>query len=542
MPPPEASTNQNAAAFSKRTDATGSSGLRVLTLLLLFAAGTILRFLFLTRKPFWFDESFSVEIARLNWSNFLHLLWWREANMSLYYLLLRGWLRLSLHQGSEFFVRSLSVILSAAALPAIYWLARLLFNRRVGLISAALLAFNAYHIRYAQEARSYALFFLLATLSSAFLVADLRGENRRRNRLGYLLTSILAVYAHFYALLLIAAQWLALRLLGNGPSTANVQNQKGAAEFSIPPRMNRVWFCIAVFMLPLLSFVGKMGAGPIRWIQRPGLQDLLEFFEHLSGNGLWIFLLYAIACIAAAVPFGKELFVLRKNAADAADSKAWPYQFLLIWLFFPLILTVLLSFARPVFLARYLIFCLPALIILAAAGLARLRSTWLLAPALAAMLLLSLHGTLSYYDHDFDLNRDASSAASNFILDHSQPGDAVMFHIAGARFSYEFFRSLRGEPVYANAAMAEAQTGPEIVFPRHADQLDYRDFMDKPTDELIRSLPAHYDRVWLLLMDNESPTGPDPTTVKLIQALGASWPHKQQWNFPQVEVRLYSRK
>ena len=145
----------------------------VAALAMLTAAATVLRFLFLVRKPFWFDECFSVEVARLRWRDFFQLLWHREANMALYYLLLRGWL----HFGSSpFFIRSLSVILSLAAVWAIYWLGAKLFDRRVGLLSAALLSFNAYHIRYAQEARSYSLFVLLAILSSGFFVAALRNN------------------------------------------------------------------------------------------------------------------------------------------------------------------------------------------------------------------------------------------------------------------------------------------------------------------------------------------------------------------------------
>jgi uncharacterized membrane protein len=122
------------------------------TLALLAVAATVLRFLFLARKPFWFDEAFSVEIVRLSWHDFIHLLWWREANMSLYYLLLRGWLHLG--PNTPFFIRSLSVLASLATLPAIFWLSCKLFDRRVGLIAVALLSVNADHIRYAQEARS----------------------------------------------------------------------------------------------------------------------------------------------------------------------------------------------------------------------------------------------------------------------------------------------------------------------------------------------------------------------------------------------------
>lgn len=43
-------------------------------LLALMAAGAVVRFLFLARTPFWFDECFSVEVARLDGPNFLRLL------------------------------------------------------------------------------------------------------------------------------------------------------------------------------------------------------------------------------------------------------------------------------------------------------------------------------------------------------------------------------------------------------------------------------------------------------------------------------------
>jgi mannosyltransferase len=476
-----------------------------------------LRFLFLTRKPFWFDEAFSAEIARLPWHGFLRLLWWREANMSLYYLLLRGWL----HFGSSpFFTRSLSVLASLATLPAMYWLSCKLFDRRVGLIAVALLSCNAYHIRYAQEARSYSLFVLLATLSSAFFVACVRQPDRRNLR-GYVLASVLAVYAHFYALLLIAGHWLSL---------PRVRTEGGIVQ-AVSSTMRRAWIRIGIAVLPVLAFVGKTGAGQIRWIQRPGWHELLEYWEHLAGNaGLPPLLLYLAASLAALLPLRAALF--RKPD----DWRVWRVQFLLIWSLFPVALTLLLSIARPVFLARYLIFCLPALIILAAAGLTSLRKTWMLAVCLAAMLLLSLQGTLSYYDHDFDLERDGAVAAAEYVYDHAQPGDAVLFHIAEGRVPYEFAASLRAKGVRGVAA-----TGPAVLFPRHGEQVDYRDVTGKPSSEFLQSTPRQYARVWLVLMSNGAPGHPDATTSMIEQALEEFFPCVEPTQFPQVEVRLYSK-
>lgn len=521
----------NESASSSQSQPRSVDWLHWLVLSFLLAASMVVRFRCVSCKTFWFDECFSVEVARIDWRNFLHLMWWREANMSLYYLILRAWLYLG---KSPFFIRSLSVLASAATLPAIYWVAKLLYDRRVALIATALLAFNAYSVRYAQEARSYALFTLLATVSSGFLIswlqqtrADLRSQSATSKweslvTCGYITSSLLSVYAHFYALLLLAAHWIALA--------------------SVPPQhkptsvlMRRSWKIIGITVLPLLVFVAKTGAGPIRWIQRPGLHDLATFFEHLAGGtNAALPVIYFGACSAAAVPIGRSLWL------RALTWEIWRTQFLLLWLLFPIVLTVLLSFARPVFLARYMIFCLPALLILAAAGLSRLKR-WLLAPALVAVLLLSLQGTVFVYSHDFDTERDASGAATNFILDHSEPGDAIVFHIAETRVPYEFFRALRAGTNTATPHFT-VQLGPEILFPHHATGLDYRDFTGKPTPEFVRTASHNRPRLWLMLMNNGPADKPDTTTQMLSQVLPEAFPRVQSWHFPLVEVRLYSKE
>jgi mannosyltransferase len=524
MPPPDAAVNQHQSRGASPSPHYSAGRTPWPTLLLLFASGTILRFLYLTRKPFWFDESFSAEVARVSWGNFLHLLWWREANMSLYYLLLRIWLQLG---HSEFYIRSLSVVIAAATIPAIYWLARVLYDRRVALIAAALFTFNAYSVRYAQEARSYALFLLLGTLSSGFLIALVR-EPVRRNRISYVLISILAVYAHFYALLLLAAQWLSLRWLESG--------EPGADGARLSDQLRRVWTTIGVAVLPLLVFVAKTGAGPIRWIQRPGFQDLFGFFVNLAGSNRWPLLAVStVACIAAVAPLGRSLWMRSRT------WETWRCQFLLLWLLFPVGLTVLLSFARPVFLARYMIFCLPALLILVAAGLARLRQSWLLVVALTSILLFSVQGIFFVYANDFDTERDASGAAAAFLLDQAQPGDAVVFHIAATRIPYEFVRSQRTGENTASPAFT-SQLVPEILFPRHGPGLDYRDFTGKPTADFLRSATLTHPRVWVMLMNNGPADNPDATTFILTKTFPDSLPKVKRWQFAKVEVRLYSKE
>jgi mannosyltransferase len=514
MPPsqaPNPTTNDDGAPES-------ATKIHWLALLLVLITGVAVRLECLACKPFWFDECFSVEMARIDWRNFLRLLWWREANMSLYYVLLRAWMHLG---QSPFFIRSLSVAISAGAILAIYWLGSLLYNRRVGLSAAALLAINVYDIRYAQEARSYSLLVLLATLSSAFLVAWLRHPNRRNWR-RYVATSILAVYAHFYALLLLIAQWLILRWAGRPTPDPELPRQSG--------QLRRAWIVIGISVLPVVIFVAKTGAGPIRWIQRPGMLDLLKVSAYIT-NGFPV--TYFLACLATLLPLRKNLF--------ARDGKweQWRVHFLFFWILFPVALTLLLSFARPVFLPRYMIFCLPPLLILTAAGLGSVNPKWLGAVLVGGTLILSARMIPYVYSHDFDTERDESGAATNFILDHAQPGDAIIFHIAGTRVAYEFFRSLRAGENTASPKFT-ASLGPEILFPRHGAGLDYRDFTGKPTPEFLQEALPEHKRLWVMLMNNGTADKPDPTTIMLTQVLPRYLPKVQIWEFAKVQVRFYS--
>ncbi|MBZ5706749.1 MAG: glycosyltransferase family 39 protein [Acidobacteriia bacterium] len=473
-------------------------------LALITAAAALLRFHAITAKSFWFDEGVSVAVARLDWWNFVRILWRREANMSLYYLVLRPWLQFG---QSEAFIRGLSVVFALAAVPALYLLGRRLFDSRTGLIVAALLSVNAYAVRYSQEARSYSLMLLLCVLSSLCFLKALESPSQR-NRLTYVLISALAVYAHFFSGLLVLAQWLALRFLDRE---------------SIPEAPRKDWRWIALAVSPVAIFVATTGAGPLRWVQRPGLKELWDFALRLTGNaGPPLLVAYVLACGAALWPGLRQ-------TVQRVSWDAWRYRFLLLWLFFPVLLTLAVSFARPLFLPRYFFFCLPALLLLAAAGMARLRSAWLLAPALLIFVALSLRGTMSYYRQDFDLGRDDWRAATQSVLSQARPGDAVMFQIAMGRMPYEYYHSLLG-----------AAGSPVVLYPHREERITFLDFVEKPDlVQLERSVPQ-YKRVWLVLSYAETPTGLDPTTQTMENLILRSHSHAQQV-FQHPDVVLYTR-
>jgi hypothetical protein len=301
---------------------------------------------------------------------------------------------------------------------------------------------------------------------------------------------------------------------------------------SVERQMRSEWIAIAIAVLPLLIFVAKTGAGPIHWIHRPGLLDLIMFTVYFTDGRP---LIYFAASLVTLLPLQKDLF------GRGQSWERWRVQFLFIWFLLPISLTVLLSFARPVFLPRYMIFCIPALVLLTAAGLASIRPGWLSALLVCGTLLLSAQFIPFVYSHDFDDERDASVAAANMILDHACPGDAVIFHIAETRIPYEFVRSLRSGRNTSSPDFT-ASLGPEIIFPHHGLGLDYRDFTGKPTAELLRKELPEHRRIWVMLMNNGGVEKPDPTTIMLTNVLPEMFPKMQRWQLARVEVRLYDKE
>jgi mannosyltransferase len=486
----------------------GSSAFALGILAAITAGGALLRFHALAAKTFWFDEGVSVGIAGLDWRNFVRILWRREANMSLYYLLLRPWLHLG---HSESFVRSLSVIFGVATIPAIYFLGRRLFHAYVGLLASALLAVNAYHVRYSQEARSYSLMVLLS-VGSSFFFLKYRETPSRGIRLAHIGLSSAAVYAHFYSGLLVIAQWIA----------APHYDQKFDS-----PRMTS-WRWIAVMISPIVLFVATTGAGPLRWIHRPGWKDFAELGLRLSGNGGWILLLaYGMAATSALIEDS------RKGNPLPTLAKNWRLRFLLVWMIFPVALVFLLSFARPLFLPRYFIVCLPPLLLLAAAGLSRIRAWWLHIPALMVFLLFSIQGTRGYYRQDFDLEREQWRAATEYLLSQAQPGDALLFHVAMGRMPYEYYHGLR--PTRSSA--------PVVLYPSHGDRISFLDFVEKPDyNKLQSAIPAH-PRLWLVLSHASEPSGLDRTASSLTKILGEEgYRQETTQNFAGLEIELYGKR
>ena len=184
-------------------------------LLLLVGLGLALRSVRITDQSLWADEALTGVLVHYPWWSFA----WASVDPSppLFY-----WLEKALvaEGAGPVAWRSVSLVAGTATIGLVYWLAHELKSRVAGLVAAGLVAVSAPLVDYSQEARAYALAVALITCSAASLAAltggrvngdDNRGARRRMLAI-FGISTILAIFSHFIALLWVVPALIILRL------------------------------------------------------------------------------------------------------------------------------------------------------------------------------------------------------------------------------------------------------------------------------------------------------------------------------------------
>jgi 4-amino-4-deoxy-L-arabinose transferase-like glycosyltransferase len=369
-------------------------------LLLLLAAALALRLWGVDSESIWLDEATSIFLARMPLADMVR---WTAADIHppLYYALLHAWLTFG---DSEVVVRSLSVVSGACAIPLIYLLAQRLFNRRVALGAAVLLATSPLHVWYSQETRMYALLATFALASTYCMVRALL-DGRRWAWLAYVALTILSLYTHYYTVFVLLFQNLAaVYLVWQGQAAR---------------RAARTWLlaqavCLLAFAPWLPVLLNQVRSGGGAWVERagaPGLGALsatainftigpdVRSYSPLLRRVVYV--VFGLLCLVGLLaPLRRA--INRRN--DSSAEQPGSVVLCSLYLFAPLAAAWAVSQVKPLYSLRYLLPFVPAYYILIARGLDSLLSalaarpalrlaTWALAiTALASMGLVGVAG------------------------------------------------------------------------------------------------------------------------------------------------------
>jgi 4-amino-4-deoxy-L-arabinose transferase-like glycosyltransferase len=356
----------------------------LLTIILLLALA--LRLWHLDEHVLWWDEGNNAYFAQTTPSQLLEMSrLTNDTDPPVHRLALGLWFRML--GASAYNLRLLSVVCGALTVGLAFLWGRRLGGDRVGLLAALLLALSPTAIYYSREAKGYPWITLFEWigLSLFYSATDDRSAPRSRGAAfglwaAYVAASVLAVGAHYFALFVHLAQGVWLLAAVARPWTG----WRKAWRRVWPWTLAQVAVLAAVAPWVMLTWRTAYAGADAIPLERGG-QSLARYLTAMAtqlaaGKNpeiLW----GTVAALALLVPAAWAIWAGRR------DEGRRLYGLLACMVLVPLSAGYLVQRVSVIVIPRLFLFVVPALCVLAAAGLARLR--WRALPVGLALALAS---------------------------------------------------------------------------------------------------------------------------------------------------------
>lgn len=304
-------------------------------IILIILLGIILRSFYLSGRGIWYDDAFSILLAR---RSILEIISGTAADTMppVYYFLLHFWGFIS---QQIWFLRSLNVILSIITIYMVYVLMTSLGGKKAGLLAAFFTAISPFQIYHAQEIRMYVILELALITHIYFFVRLIFKpepiQNKKYLMAGLILSGSIALCSHNLAIFTLIAIDIFLILQKEWKKLGWYILVKGV---------------MGILFLPWLVFV----PGQIEkiqtafWTPRPGLVQIIQALITLFGTLPLDTIGTYISTIAIAL-----LLVTLALKSTRAISKQPEIRLILCLIFIPPVLLFIASWLmRPVFVPR----------------------------------------------------------------------------------------------------------------------------------------------------------------------------------------------
>ena len=345
-------------------------------------------------KPLWRDEVYTLTTSSRGLGEMFQLLAERDAGLVGFYTLMHGWLQLD---SSTAWLRLLSALATVAAVGLGAALGRRVGGAAVGLLSGLLLAVVPAVVTHGQEPRPYPLVLVSTTATALLLLRSTEAPSRWR----------------WVALSGVAVLPGVLHPLVGLPAAGALF----LAAWALPARASRRAVVLAGLPAALLG-TALVAVGFLQQVESPPApatpEEFFTFWRIVGWGVPSGLVVFALAVVGARVLLPRREAVL-----------------LIGWAVVPVLAVTALGLSGSYFNARYASAAVPAIAVLAAAGIVHLRRAvprWgaVAAPlAAAAVLVAGLVGAGEYRSkaHDFD---DPVGAARALVVG-AEPGDAVVY-------------------------------------------------------------------------------------------------------------------
>lgn len=386
------------------------------------------------QKNLWFDEVYSWKISQ---GDIVQIVSETSGDIHppLYYVILKWWI--SIFSDSIFSMRMLSVLSGVISVVFVYLIARLFLTDRLQIIFVLLMyAFSPLNIFYSQEVRMLNLNLFLC-LIGVYCFFRFLEEPVLKFALPYVLATILSLYTHYFAFLILLAEVIIvlMNFFFRGKDRHTV------SMFTI------CFVVVNILYLPWYpTFFRQVAKGqPWRTMQSlPELgSSLFKFFNELFMSQYYgfepvkVYYLANLTGMLLIVLLTYFLFRLFNKSNFYKDKKFY----ITLFFFIPLAIAILISSRQSIVFSRYLSIIVPYFCITIVLFSFSFFKKKIAMAVMAALTLLNAYGAVIYFNNDYknnDYRRVISYVEKNF-----SESDKIIVepHFMGWVFNYHILHS-----------------------------------------------------------------------------------------------------
>jgi mannosyltransferase len=400
-----------------------------------------------------------------------------------------------------------------------------------GLVAGLLFAAAPQTTYYAQDARPYGPVVMFAVIATYLLVraaADRRWRWWTAYGAAIALTglfnlfALLLVVAHGATLLLARVQARGLRRAAGAPAFQPADQPQAALSRWL------VAVAAAVAVLAPVIYLGYQQGHTLGWVSRSGLRTVARLVAMFAGSKQLIPLVAAIALCGVLAGWRS-----RRPGELTLTGVTLP------WLVLPPLILISVSQVHPVYVERYVVFCVPALALLCAAGLSwlvRLAAAtpagrrhpalaWVPSAVAVAALAVLLIGPQQAIRQPA-ARPDNLRAAAAVVAAHERPGDAIFYIPARTRvLSIAYpgpFLHLRDLALAASPAASDSLVGTQAG------------------PSALRSRFTGVRRVWIVRWNSQHSRRPRARTGQEELRLVRGMHLVRRWHVSTIAISLYA--
>lgn len=347
----------------------------------------------ISSSSIWFDEGFSAYFAALPPLEIIYFTAF-DVHPPLYYLALHSWT--ALFGGTEFGIRSLSLVFALSIILFGFLIVRHGFGRRAGYAALAVLALSPLLVRYGTEARMYTMATAVCFAATYVLLVVTQTASRRKRLVLwglYALLVAIGMWTHYFTLFIWIAHALWLLSRAYQPKTSFIHLVKNGigkgwiASIGLSIILFLPWLPSMLTQLGMIQ-VGGFWIKPVTLATIPSqLTNAVSYLPITQVTG-WLAIGFVILAVLA-LRLGREAYP-RLNASAKSS-----YLLLAILAFVPMILLFIASLPplRPAYVERYILtaslfFTILIAVTLALAYVGRMKRWVIVSSSLLGVLLI----------------------------------------------------------------------------------------------------------------------------------------------------------